>query len=190
MTRVDFPYNGHVYRDMAPPFEVWYPPASFGGAPSETPQSEHYVLAQLYAGSAHLGDLTSRGKKCPAVIRKKPPLDSKIVEGLSIGGVAVGMHWNEAEVPWGTPAMKACHGTGDSGMTCDWDTRGGRNGPLGAVFGGPAFIVQSMSVYTEAARTPKYRRWKTAEGSPLTPREPTTYAATLLTRFAPSTRVL
>ena len=102
---------------------------------------------------------------------RRPPLVSRIVEGVSLGGVAVGMQSSEVNETWGTPIQHACHGTQGignrafAGLVCDWDTRGGRNGPLTVIFDNDAGgIVGSISVYTESAKRPRYRRWRTASG--------------------------
>jgi hypothetical protein len=129
------------------------------------------VLAVVLAPAVATGASARSAHPQLAGIASRPPLVSQIVEGVSLGGVAVGMQSSEVNETWGTPNQHACHGTqaiGErafDGMTCDWDTRGGRNGPLTVIFDyGAGGIVRYVSAYTEGAKRPKYRRWKTASG--------------------------
>ncbi len=150
--------------DTRPPFQAWTGPLSLVGDPGYPPR----VVAQVYSSAGTSEELVSTGKRCPSVIRRQPPLVSTIVEGTSLGGVSIGALWPQVEAVWGTPNTgRACHGgvrVGD--FVCDWDTRGGRMGPITVSFARSAegMAVESVSVHTEGARRPKYRRWKTATG--------------------------
>ena len=162
--RVQFTNGGRDAVDRSAPYEAWFTPASLVGVPATSA-----VSATVYRVGAQPQRLEARGKACPRLIRKKPPLSSRIIEGISLGGVGPGMPWGEAEAQWGTPDRdRACHGGGApiGSFVCDWDTRGGRNGPISVIFADnrQSFVVGSVLVHTEAARRPKYARWKTSAG--------------------------
>lgn len=123
--------------------------------------------------------------RCPKRFAKRPPLRSRIVEGLSMGGVEIGMWQGEVEEQWGTPKSSACHGSSGAappgspsyelgGMACDWDIQfsagGVSSGLVGAFFGVRVESrrqenrVEELTVLRDEGRLPKYRRWKTSRG--------------------------
>ena len=120
----------------------------------------------------------------PGSAGKLPPLVSTIVEGESLGGVAIGMTEDEVWQQWGKPRRSACHGSSASeppgspgyelgGMVCYWDIdrtiKGISDGPVRAFYapralGGQEIAVRGLTIFRGEVRVPKYRRWKTAKG--------------------------
>lgn len=123
---------------------------------------------------------TAAAQSTRSTPRTLPPLTSTIVEGLSMGGVEIGMTENEVAEQWGKPKSSACHGSAGSeppgspgyeygGRQCDWDIEftamGVSSGLVWAFFapGTEEFVVRTLTIWREA-KLAKYRRWRTSKG--------------------------
>jgi hypothetical protein len=144
-------------------------------------QRTRYTVAAACA-AALLISATSSAQ--PVRAGKLPPLVSTIVEGESMGGVAIGMTEDEVWAQWGKPKRSACHGSSAAeppgspgyelgGMVCYWDIartiKGISDGPVSAFYAPraisrPELVVRSLTVFRGEVRVPKYRRWKTVGG--------------------------